>query len=373
MWRAIQSPAATPETRRRLGDRTVPNDSRVKFAVAALSMVLTLAGGSSYATPVNLSPAQERAMGLRTAVTAVASVAPLASLPATVSPAMNGRVVVAVPFPGLVLRVDVLEGAEVRAGQGLAVLFSQQALQAGSELAQASAELKAAQAAEARTRTLAREGIIAGARAEEASARASQARAVAAEKSRLLAAAGGRGARAGEYVLRSPIAGRVAQLNLAPGAGVDSMTAAAVIDRTDKLWVEARIPAALAAQVSVGAVVEADGARGRVVAVGSAVDPRTRSVVLRAELPPGAGPMPGRTIHVTVYGKAPSGAVAAPRSAVVTLDGRPSVFVRTAKGFDARPVTIVGQSGTTAVITGLSPGVQVVAVGASQLKPAAAR
>lgn len=311
-------------------------------------------------------------MGLRTAVASPVSEAPVATLSATASPAMNGRMVAAAPFAGTVLRVDVLEGQSVRAGQALAVVFSQDALRVGAELAQAEAELRAADSAARRTRTLAAEGIIAGARAEEAGARAAHARAMVNEKRRLLSASGG-GGRAGEYVLRAPIAGRVSQLNLQPGAGVEAMAAAVVIDRSDRTWLEARLPAALAGKVSVGASVEAEGRRGRVVAVGSAIDARTRSVVLRAELPAGTDVIPGRAVWMTVSAKAPPGAVSVPRSAVVAVDGRDTVFARGASGYQPVPVTVVGQSRTTAVVTGLRAGAAVATAGVSQLKAAVGR
>lgn len=311
-------------------------------------------------------------MGLRTAVASPVSEAPVATLSATAAPAMNGRMVAAAPFAGTVLRVDVLEGQEVRAGQALALLFSQDALRVGAELAQAEAELHAADAASRRARTLAAEGIIAGARAEEASARAGQARALVSEKRRLLSATGG-GGRAGEYVLRAPIAGRVSQLNLQPGAGVEAMAPAVVIDRGGQTWLEARLPAPQAGRVKVGAAVEAEGRRGRVVAVGSAIDARTRSVILRAELPPEADVVPGRAVWMTVYAKAPPGAVSVPRTAVVAVDGRDTVFARTAAGFQPVPVALVGQSSTAAVVTGLRPGIPVATAGVSQLKAAAGR
>lgn len=347
---------------------------RVAYLRTILALALCSTAGVAFAAPpsVKVSPAQERAMGLRTAVATPVSVAPVATIPATAQPAMNGRVVVAAPFAGLVLKVLVLEGDSVRAGQPLAVLFSQDALRVGSELAQANAELSAAQAAARRARTLAEEGIIAGARAEEAEARAAQARAIASEKRRLVAATGG-GGRPGEYVLRAPIAGRVAQLDLQPGGGLEAMAPAATIDRNDRTWVEARLPAALAGRVKLGAPVDVDGLAGRVVAVGSAIDPRTRSVTLRAELASGAALMPGRNAWITVNGPAPAGAMAIPREAVLPIEGRNHVFVRGGGGFQPVPVTVLGTSRTQVVVTGLAHGAVIASTGVSQLKSATAR
>lgn len=339
------------------------------------ALLVGLGAGPGQAAPaaLKLTAVQERSMGLRLAVARSATEIPLATLPASITPPLNGRVVASAPFAGTVVRVDVLEGQTVRAGQVLAVLFSQDALRTSTELARAQAEVRMAEAAARRARILAKEGVIAGARAEEAEARAAQARALAAESRRLLASAGGASGRPGEYALRAPIAGRVAQLSLQPGGGLEAMAPAVVIDRDDKLWVEARLPAALIGKVRAGDAVEVAGTRGRVVAAGASIDPRTRSAVMRAELTAPAGLVPGQTANVTVFGKAPAGAVVAPRAALTRIGGRDAVFVRTAAGYEPLFVKVAGLSSASAVVTGLPPGAQVVSSGVSQLKSAAGR
>ena len=349
---------------------------RNHFRAAALGAFLvgfSAMPGQAAPSAVKLTAAQERSMGLRLTAAQGATETPLASLPASIAPPLNGRVVASVPFAGTVVRVDALEGQIVKAGQILAVLFSQDALRVSTELARAQAEVRMADAAAARARTLASEGVVAGARAEEAEARAAQARALAAESRRLLSSAGGATGRPGEYALRAPIAGRVAQMNLQPGGGLGAMAPAVVIDRNDKLWVEARLPAALIGKVSAGDAVEVEGTRGRVLAAGTSIDPRTRSAVLRAELAAPAGLVPGQATSVTVFAKAPVGAVATPRNALTRIGGRDAVFVQTATGYQPVFVKVIGLSDAGAVVSGLAPGAQVVSSGVSQLKSAADR
>lgn len=347
---------------------------RRSLTVAACALALALpqaAAGASTAVPV--TAAQARNMGLRTATATRATEAPLVTLPGVAAPPLNGRVVVSAPFAGTVVQVDVLEGQAVKAGQRLATVFSHDALRVSSELVAARAEAGRADAAAKRARILANEGIIAGARAEEAEARAAQARAMASENSRLLSSAGGATGKAGEYALRAPISGRISQLNLQPGGGVEAMAPAVVVDRDDRLWVEARLPAALIGKVKVGAGVDVGGVRGRVVAAGTSIDPRTRSAVLRAELPAGTGLAPGRAVQITVMGPAPAGSVQAPRSSLTRIDGRDAVFVRAADGYRPQFVTVQGLSRTSAVVTGLAAGAVVASAGVSQLKAAAGR
>lgn len=308
-------------------------------------------------------------MGIATVAAVAAAERPIVTLAAVAAPPLNGRMAIAATFAGTVLRVEVIEGQSVKAGEKLALILSQDALRAETELRQAEAEYGAAAAAAKRTRLLAEEGIVAGARAEEAGAHAAQARAAVEEKRRLLSMAGERTGRPGEYVLTAPIAGRVAQLNLKPGEGIAAIATALVIDRTDRLWLEAKLPAARLGHIPDHAVAEAAGMRGHVVAVGSAIDPRTRSVVLRAEIPGGSSLIPGSPATLTILGPAPAGAVSLPRAAVLRSDSEDTVFIREADGYRAEKIRIEGYAAERMVVTGaVKAGDNVVVDGVGQLK-----
>lgn len=333
---------------------------------AALVAALSTATASA-AAPVTLSASQEKAMGIVLAAAKPASDAPVAALPGAVTPPLNGRRVVAAPFAGTVMRVHVLEGQAVKAGAPLVTLFSREALSVSSELVQNQAELRVAEASARRLQQLASEGVIAGARAEEAQARLAQARAMVNERRRLLAGAGGTG---GEYVLRAPAAGRVAAITAQPGGGLEAMAPAVTLDSADRLWVEAHVSPEIARKLKVGYPMRVGDVSGRIVALGASIDPKTRSLPLRAELSATSGLAPGQTVTLTLLSPAPAGAQAIPRGALVQDHAGARVFVKTAAGYEARPVTVVGVAGAEAVVTGLSSGARVAASGASQLKSA---
>ena len=320
--------------------------------------------------PVELNAAQEKAMGIALAPARPASGAPLAALPGSITPPLNDRRVVTAPFAGTVTRIHVLEGQSVKAGSPLVTLFSREALTVSSELVQSQAELRVAEAAARRLQQLASEGVIAVARAEEAQARLAQARAMVNERRRLLSGAGGTGV---EYVLRAPAAGRVAAVTAQPGGGLEAMAPAVTLDRADRLWVEARVSPEIARRLKVGDRVRVGDVGGHIVALGASIDPKTRSLPLRAELDAAAGLAPGQTVTVTVLSPVPIGAQAVPRSALVQDSAGARVFVKTAAGYEARSVTVLGAAGAEAVVTGLPPGARVATSGASQLKSALGR
>jgi cobalt-zinc-cadmium efflux system membrane fusion protein len=344
--------------------------SSSRSAVQIVSVIVALvAAAPAIADPVGLSltPTQIRGMGLIESPAVATREAPVASVACTVTPPLNGRAVASSPFAGKVVRIHVLEGQMVRAGQTLATIYSPDMVRIHSELLRASAQLGAANAAAQRTRLLANEGIVALARAEEADARATEARALVSEQKKLIGTAGGSG---GVFELRAPMGGRVAQIALQPGAPVDAMGSAVVIDSTDRIWVEARLPVDLVGRVHTGDPVEVGGFRGRVVAVAGTLDPRTHSAVLRAELDRNARLAFGQTATLNVMSRVPDAAVSVPRASVTRIGGRDTIMVRRGLRYVPVAVTVIGSSADRVVVSGLPARTLVVTAGVSQLKAA---
>jgi len=340
----------------------------MKATVSGLALVL-LALSSALAKEVPLSPSQLKNLGIETAAVQSASERPLVTLPALVGPARDSRVVVIAPFPGTVTDVTALEGQTVARGARLGTVFSRDLLSVQSQLAQLQAESKVATAAAERTRLLANEGIIAGARAQEAEARSAALRVQVEEQRNLIAAARLDGARAGSYLLTAPAAGRIASIDIEPGASVEAMASTLVIDKSDKLWLEAQLPADLIGQVKPGAMVSVGDARGKVIAAGMTVDPRTRSVVLRAEFPASSGLIPGSAVTMTLLAPAPNDTLSVPTAALVRVQTKDTIFVATPTGFQSVNVNVLGKNSDTAAISGaIEPGQRVAIAGLSELK-----
>ena len=313
-----------------------------------------------------------RRLGLRFAAAKVATEAPIAVVPAVIAPPPNARVAVGAIFPGVVSRTLVVEGETVRKGQALAIVTSRDVLTMGADLSRASARLGLAQTNANRMAQLNREGIIAGSRAEEAQAGLSEARADVSEKSRILRMVNA-SRDGGTYTLTAPIAGKVTAATIHAGSVIDGASAPYVIDAEGQYEAQAQLPERLAGQVKPGMSVVLDGMiRGTVTAVGSTIDPATRSVALKARLPAGPGTMAGKATSLALFGPAPEGAVTVAQAAVSTIGDRDAVFVRNANGVSMRRVTTGGKDGDRILIlSGLKPGEQVVVSGISALKPLA--
>lgn len=317
---------------------------------------------------LNVAPEQAKQFGISLTPAVPATEATLATLPAVIAPPQNARQAVAAPLPGVVMRTMVVEGDSVRRGQPLAVVASRDVLSLSGDLSRASARLGVAQSSARRLSQLDREGIIAGARAEEARALAAEARADVSEKSRILRLVNGHGG-SGTYTLVAPIAGRVTGATIQVGSPVDGTTAPYVIDAVDRYEVQAQLPERLVGSVRPGMGIRLGTLRGVVTAVGSTIDPATRSAILKAALPAGSSVVAGGATSVVLFGPAPAGAVSVPAAAVTNLNGSDVVFVSNGRGYQTRKVVTGGTSdGATVILSGVRPGEQVVSSGTSALK-----
>ena len=308
-------------------------------------------------------------LGMRLATAQLADTVPLASVPAIVVPPANARVAVAATLPGVITRTYVIEGQSVGRGQLLATVSSREVLTLGADLARSNARLGVASSSAGRLGQLAREGVIAGARHDEAAATLREAQVDASEKRRILALSNASGAN-GTYSLVAPIAGRVTTATAQAGSPVDGSTAPFVIDAADRYEIEAQIPERLAGALRPGMRVEiGPNLGGTVTAIGSTIDPATRSVMLKASIGASPGIVTGKATTATVFGPGPANAVTVPSSAIVNLNGADVVFVQVRGGVIARKVRVGGTASSLAVILdGLRPGEKVVATGTSELK-----
>lgn len=338
-----------------------PNSSPVSGAGAATigSLPDLLAVGDAEATQ----------LGIKAEPAVASAVVPLGSIPAVIQPPANARVAVAAIFPGVVLRTRVVEGDSVRQGQPLADISSREVLTLGADLARAQARLGVARSAANRLSELSRDGIIAPARADEAAANLAEAEADVSEKQRILRLAGGNGGN-GSYVLVAPIAGRVTRAALAAGDPVDGSSAPYVIDAANRYEVAGQLPERLVGVVRPGMEVSIEpGIGGKVTAVGSTIDPATRSASLKAEIPAAPGIVSGRATSLSLFAPAADGAVQVPAASVTRLADQDVVFVPASGGYVVRAVEVGGtNNGQTVLVSGLKAGEQVVTEGTSALK-----
>lgn len=179
--------------------------------------------------------------------------------------------------------------------------------------------------------------------------------------------------------VRSPIAGRIAErkVDLGTAVGRDNLeTELFVIVDLDQVWVEAVVSPSdlpsmkVAQQVVVTARAIPDKAEGKIVFISPLVDRDSRSTRVVAELDNGNGHWrPGSFISAAItIGEQPI-TLGVPASAIQSINGEKIVFVRTAEGFEKRPI-VVGRSDDqlVEVVSGLDAGETIAATNTFLLK-----
>ncbi len=266
-----------------------------------------------------LGPAQLRALDVATAAAGAATLLPVPGLPAQAAAPLAASAQVNAPYAGVVTRILIDEGAEVRKGQPLARIQSRDALAAQGELARARSEATAAALQARRDAALLAEGIIPAARNEQSQARTQAAQAglqqAAGALAQLRMVAGGQ---AGEYELLAPLSGQVLRRQLMPGQSVAALEAAFVVAEAGRMDVNFTAPLRLRSALQPGLLVSLpDGGQARVAAVGADADPASQSLRVRASVQGRAALAAGQQFSVSLQLPAPAGALAVPPSALL--------------------------------------------------------
>ncbi|MFC4348056.1 efflux RND transporter periplasmic adaptor subunit [Kordiimonas lipolytica] len=343
------------------------------YTVAAvLSLALAVAPTvSAEGGQIALSQTQQARLGVQTGDVQAAERQALVVVPGRITPPLDARLAVAVPFAGIVQAIHVLEGANVKTGDSLLTVASNDFLEAQARLSRAQADYRALKSAAERLKTLSREGVVALGRAEAAEAEATRANAELAATRRMLDSAKPVAGQKGTYSLVAPHDATIAQLQVMPGEMIHTLDSAVVLEGTGALWVEAELPSRFLGKITLGDMVslQPSGAGAKIIAIGRTVDPQSRSVTVRAELDRNDSLRPGQSVQVTVFGVAEEGAFSVPRDAVVRLAGGDAVFVAERGGYGVVPVTVLSRGAHQAIVTGpLSAGAKVAISALTELK-----
>ncbi len=345
----------------------------LRLTFFALAGFFGLAAGA--AETLRLSPGQVEALGIAVQTVGNEGGGAQGGLPARVSVPNEQMRVVAAPVAGLVEMLAVAPGDAVRKGQVVARLASPQALELQRDALQAGSQAQLAEHNRRRDEQLFAEGLIAASRLEASRAAAAQAAAQASERRQGLALAGVVPGRVGgPLALTAPLDGVVLEQGVGVGQRVEGAALIYRIAKLSPLWLEIQAPVVLAAGLKEGLPVQVTGtpARGRLIAVGRAVEPSSQSVLLRAAVEVGAASLrPGQSVEVELA--LPAGrALHLPASALARQGGATVVFVADggaqALTFEPRPVTVLSQGGDRVAVEGVKAGERVAVRGVSGLK-----
>ena len=325
----------------------------------------------------------------------VADLRNVVRVPATIEPLSGGEAIVSAPAAGRFTAGSLPRiGTAIAAGQTLGQLqprgiAGEDRAAIVAAVAEAQAVTDAARADALRAQRLVDERAVPARRAEDAN------RAVAIAESRLRAAqarlaqrdetlrSGGGAASGNTFMLRAPIAGRLADVFATIGASYEEGAPLFRIVRTDRVELRAQVPSAdaLVARNITALAFEVPGrSEPLTLQVHDAhdpgvLDPATRALPVQFEVSnPANQLLVGQSGTALLYQRQQLRIPAAPKSAVLMEAGRPYVFVQTTgETFARRFIEIAARDGDLVGIkSGVQPGDRVVTRGAYEIQLASA-
>ena len=178
-------------------------------------------------------------------------------------------------------------------------------------------------------------------------------------------------------MLRAPFAGTVVARDAVAGRTAGAGQVLVEVADLSTMWAQLEVPEADAALVNPGqaAVIGFEGMRrppleGRIARVSAAIDPASRTVRARVELPnPGRTLKSGAFLRAHVRVTADHEALLVPREAVQHAEGRTLVFVKRSETvFEPINVQAGEAQGDLVEVSGLEPGTEVTTTGSFLLK-----
>ena len=277
--------------------------------------------------------------------------------PATVAASPPASARIDARAAGVVRSVGKTLGDYVRQGETIARIESADAAALAAQLSAARARVNELSAAYDRERRLFEANVTARQDLEAARANLQVAQSELARAQAAVSAAGVSGD-GRSLAVTSPLAGRVTSAPIVLGSFVDAGEELYQVVNPSGMQVEVALPSAEASRIQPGdeATLEIADNRevgARVRSVTPSLDPESRSATAVLSLArPIPGLQPGAFLQARIRpsGEGDTGRMSVPESAVQTIDGAEVVFVRTRRGFQARPVVTGARSGGRVVI-----------------------
>jgi membrane fusion protein, heavy metal efflux system len=365
-----------------------------RLALAAFILFLAGCGrpapqkaeASTSADPLEISPGPDLALQIKVGEVRSQAVSGTLRVASRVEADETRMARVSAPMTGRLVELAVFEGQQVKQGQVLATLYSADLSSAQSSYLKAHSQRQLAERAVSRARQLLEAGVIGEAEFQRRDAELQQASAELSAAREQLGVLGvsreaihdletSRILNSTTHIV-STIDGMVLQRRTTIGEMVEAAQTVFVIADLSKVWLVADVPEQSGAGIEIGKAVEAEvpalpGEKiaGTLSFVGAIVNPETRTVRVRMDLPnPGRRFKPAMLATMTLVDGAERRRVI-PSAAVVRDGNDDNVFIQTGPGrFVLRRVTLGDEfRDVRVVLDGLREGEKIIVDGAFHL------
>jgi membrane fusion protein, heavy metal efflux system len=333
-----------------------PADNAQNSATAEKGTTPEAGGHAEEEGEIDLSADQIRKAGIEL-VRVIRSGGGALTLPATIEGDPQGMQVVSAAIGGRVVSLTRNLGQSVWRGQTLAIIESREAASLNAEIEAARARLALAETNLRREQRLFNERVSPEQDLIAARTAATEARIALRLAQQQVSAAGGGGGALNRIAIRSPLSGQVVARSVTLGQTVAADAELFRVADLGRVAVTLALSPADAGKVRPGSQIEIVTGDRRSVArvdfVSPILDEATRLVTVIAVIDNRSGQWRvGEPVTASIQlAGGGSAALLVPQSAVQTVEGRSTVFVRIDHGFKATPVTLGSPNGDNVVVT----------------------
>ncbi|HEY3327498.1 MAG TPA: efflux RND transporter periplasmic adaptor subunit [Novimethylophilus sp.] len=345
-------------------------------------LVLPLAANA--ANDIVVTSRQMQTLGVSVSPLTIAGPVMSNRLPGEVVVPVGQERIVSAPQSGLIDSLRVVAGQTVKRGQALAHLTSPELVAMQRDYLQSRTRQRLATNMMERDRELFKDGIIAERRLLTTQSAHEEQTVLLAQRRQALKMAGlgeeslnrleNTGKMAGGLTIAAPIDGVVLEQMATVGQRVDASAPIYRIGRLKPLWLEIHAPIDILhfAKNGMRIVIPQYQAEGSIITILRSINKNDQTVHLRAEITSGAEKLsPGQYVEAELAAEAGSRQFSVSKAAVVRSGQKSYLFVRTAQGFRALPVTVISEQTEHAVVSGELDGSEKVAVtGTAAIKAA---
>ncbi|BCG65601.1 MAG: membrane fusion protein, cobalt-zinc-cadmium efflux system [Methyloprofundus sp.] len=331
---------------------------------------------------IKLSTMQLYNLGIKLGKLTPIKSAPLFTAPAKVIIPPANEYMVSTSHLGLINQINVEIGDEVKQGQLLAYLNSPELLALQLHHLKSINDLRLAQADYDRDKKLFDEGIIADRRWLQTNSNYQVFQSHMHETRQLLEISGfstidikaleKSHKLSSQLKIVAPITGVVLARLVTTGERVDALAPLFRVANLNKLWLDISIPQQRIQHISIGdkVLITDLGVSAKIFLIGKSVDEENQTILARAEVETGIEAIrPGQTVSAKIRQSSAKTMFKVPNTALAQYAGENFLFVRTATGFVAKHILVIGREEHGTIITGDLPENSEIAIrGAVALK-----
>jgi cobalt-zinc-cadmium efflux system membrane fusion protein len=347
-------------------------NTRVNFLLCYFLLVSVCSAESDL---IKISEAQIFNLGIKLGKLEPVNKIPLLYAPAKVTVPPTQEYLISASQAGLISKLNIAIGDQVKQGQVLAYIKSPELLTLQRQFLKANSNRRLAKAGFERDKKLLDEGVISDRRWQETRARylgfvsevneARQLLEIAGLSKSDLKQLGKTHKLTSQLNVRAPISGVILDRLVVAGERIDMLAPIFRIANLETLWLDIHVPQEQVGNIRIGDKVQINNSSitAQISLLGQSVNPENQTVLARAVIDSEKPNVRvGQTVTTQIIQTSSRSGYKVPNSGIAQHEGEYHIFIRNAEGFLVKDITILGKESSYSIIGGDLTGQEEIAI-----------